>query len=73
MFCNCVCKSWIDLSSLAMRDFNSSTESFSDCAWPEAVSSLPLSVSLCAAIFCWSAVTTAVIRLASSAVCSARC
>ena len=48
MFCNCACKSWIDLSSLAMRDFNSSTESFSDCTWPEAVSSLPLIASVCA-------------------------
>ena len=31
-----------------MRDFNSSTESFSDCTWPLTVSSLPLTASFCA-------------------------
>ena len=46
MFCNCACISWIDLSSLAMRDFSSSTESFSDCTWPETVSTLPLTASI---------------------------
>jgi hypothetical protein len=72
MFCNCACISWIDLSSLAMRDFNSSTESLSACTWPEAVSSLPLAASFWAAIFCCRAVTVADIWLALSAVCSAR-
>jgi hypothetical protein len=73
MFCNWVCRSWIDLSSLAMRDFNSSTESLSDCTWPETVSSLPPPASFCALIFCCRAFTVAVIWLASSAVCSTRC
>ena len=39
--------SWIALSSLAMRDFSSSTESLSDCICPEAVSSLPPRASFC--------------------------
>src|ERR1039458_8637902 len=55
-----------------MRDFNSSTESFSDCTWPETESSFPLPASLCAAIFCCSAFTVAVIWVALSAVCCAR-
>ena len=73
MFCSCVCKSASVLSSLAMRAFSSSTESFSDCICPDTASILPLTASLCAFSFCCRLFTAAVIWLASSAVCSARC
>ena len=63
----------IDLSSLAIRVFSSSTESLSDWTWPEAVSILPLSASFCWLIFCCRAFTVCVIWLALSAVCSTRC
>ena len=56
-----------------MRDFNSSTESFNVCTWPETVSSLPLPFSLCASIFFCRAFTAAVIWLTVSALCSTRC
>ena len=72
MFCNCACKSWTVLSSLAMRVFNSSTESFSDCTWPLTVSTLPPTASFCVLIFCCRSFTVALICLAWSAVCCAR-
>ena len=56
-----------------MRAFSSSTESFSDCTCPDTVSILPLAASLCAFSFCCKVFTAAVIWLASSAVCFARC
>jgi len=73
MVCMVACMSCICLSSLAMRDFNSSSESFKLCTWPETASSLPLVASLCAFSFCCMAVTTAFIWLTLSVLCSTRC
>ena len=59
----------MDLSSLAMRDLSSSTESFSDCICPESASVFPLTASLCVFTCFCRAFTAAVIWLAWSAVC----
>ena len=63
----------MDLSSLAIRVFSSSTESLRDCTCPEAVSILLLTASFCWFSFCCRAFTVCVIWLALSAVCSTRC